>query len=68
MNTDMGFRYSNLKIKVFGLFNSLFFSSCSLYIGLTIEIDNKTVVFDVSLICGSFDAPAKAAVQNIITV
>lgn len=47
-------------------FYSLLVISCPLYIGLSIDINNKTVFFDVSLICGSFDAPAKAAVQNIM--
>lgn len=36
------------------------------YTGLSIEIDNVIHVFDVALICGTFDAPAKATVQNIM--
>lgn len=35
-------------------------------LGLSIHINNEEIVFDVSLICGSYDAPAKAAVQNIM--
>lgn len=35
-------------------------------LGLLVEINQQQLKFDVTLICGSFDAPAKAAVQNIM--
>lgn len=34
--------------------------------GLTMVIDNTTYVFNVSILCATLDAPAKAVVQNII--
>lgn len=33
---------------------------------MSMEIGKETITFDVSLICGSFDAPCKAACQNIM--
>lgn len=34
--------------------------------GLTMVIENRTYVFNVSILCATLDAPAKAVVQNII--
>lgn len=35
-------------------------------LGISIEVNGKKVMFDIALICGTFDAPAKAVVQNIM--
>lgn len=34
--------------------------------GISVKIDENTITFDVSLLCGTFDAPCKATVQNIM--
>lgn len=34
--------------------------------GLALKYNKQNVVFDVSLICATLDAPAKSAVQNIV--
>lgn len=34
--------------------------------GLTMKINNITYVFDITVICATLDAPAKASVQNLI--
>lgn len=33
--------------------------------GLEVQVENKIYYFDVHLVCGTFDGPAKAAVQNL---
>lgn len=33
--------------------------------GMEVDVNQQKINFDVSLICGSFDGPAKAAVQNL---
>lgn len=33
--------------------------------GLKVELNGQTYIFHVTLLCGSFDGPAKAAVQNL---
>lgn len=34
--------------------------------GLIVKFKKENVVFDVSLICATLDAPAKSSVQNIV--